>query len=57
MHLTCCHVTPKKTRTRRNEPAFVKSVLMKLADVRGEPPEKLAQITWDNTCRLYEIDA
>jgi TatD DNase family protein len=48
---------PEKNRTRRNEPAFVRSVLMKLADVRGERPEELAQITWENTCRLYGIDS
>jgi len=48
---------PEKNRTRRNEPAFVKSVLMKLADVRDEQPEELAKITWENTCRLYAIDA
>lgn len=47
---------PEKNRTRRNEPAFVRSVLMKLADVRGERPEELAKITWDNTCRLYGIN-
>ncbi len=48
---------PEKNRIRRNEPAFVKSVLLKLAEVRNEDPEDLAQIVWQNTCRLYCIDA
>jgi len=47
---------PEKNRTRRNEPAFVKSVLLKLAEVREEDPEQLAQIIWDNTCRLYNLE-
>lgn len=47
---------PEKNRTRRNEPAFVKSVLLKLAEVRNEDPDHLAQIIWDNTCRLYNLE-
>jgi len=46
---------PEKNKTRRNEPAFVKSVLLKLAKVRGEEPEDLAKIIYENTCRLYNI--
>ena len=47
---------PEKNHTRRNEPAFVKSVLLKLAEVRRENPDYLAGCVWDNTCRLYGID-
>lgn len=47
---------PEKNHTRRNEPAFVKSVLLKLAEVRREDPDQLAQIIWDNTNRLYGIN-
>ncbi|NIW46532.1 MAG: YchF/TatD family DNA exonuclease [Gammaproteobacteria bacterium] len=47
---------PEKYHTRRNEPAFVKSVLLKLAEVREEDPDQLAQTIWDNTNRLYRID-
>jgi len=46
---------PEKNHTRRNEPAFVKSVLLKLAEIRGEEPEHLAEIVWENTCRLFNI--
>jgi TatD DNase family protein len=46
---------PQKNKTRRNEPAFVKSVLLKLAEVRGEDPETLAERIYANTCRLYRI--
>lgn len=46
---------PQKNKTRRNEPAFVRSTFMRLAEVRNEDPEKLSGIIWDNTCRLYRI--
>jgi len=48
--------SPEKNHTRRNEPAFVKSVLRKLAEVRNEKPDHLAEIIWENTNRLYRID-
>ncbi len=47
---------PFKNKTRRNEPAFVRSVMFKLAEVRGEDPEALSGIIWENTCRLYDVD-
>lgn len=46
---------PEKNTHRRNEPAFVRSVLLKLAHVRGEDPEELAGALWHNTCRLFRI--
>lgn len=46
---------PEKNQTRRNEPAFVRSVLFKLAEVRKEDPEHLSQVTWDNACRLFGL--
>jgi TatD DNase family protein len=48
---------PEKNHIRRNEPAFVRSVLMKLAQVRKEDPERIAQTIWDNTCRLFRISS
>lgn len=47
---------PFKNKTRRNEPAFVHSVMLKLAEVRGEDPEGLSETIWENTCRLYDIN-
>ncbi len=47
---------PEKNRIRRNEPAFVKSVLIKLAETRGTDPARLARITLENACRLFNID-
>ncbi len=46
---------PEKNRQRRNEPAFVRSVFEKLAEVKGRQPEDLAETVWQNTCRLFRI--
>ena len=46
---------PQKNRHRRNEPAFVRSVLTKLADVLDTDPEILAGTLWDNTCTLFSV--
>ena len=46
---------PHKNKTHRNEPAFVRNVILTLADVRKEDPEKLADIIWHNTCQLFNI--
>jgi len=48
--------SPERNRHKRNEPAFVKSVLLKLAEVRGIDPEELSEVVWENTCRLYNIE-
>ena len=47
--------SPERTRQRRNEPAFVKTVLLRLAAVRKTDPEYFADVIWQNTCRLYDI--
>lgn len=46
---------PQKNKTRRNEPAFVRSVLMAVAKAREEDPEALADTIWQNTCRLFNL--
>ena len=46
---------PEKNQTRRNEPAFVRSVLLKAAEVRNEDAEYLSTRVWKNTCRLFNI--
>ncbi len=46
---------PEKNHTRRNEPAFVRSVLLKLAEVRSEDPVELADAVWNNTCSLFNL--
>lgn len=46
---------PQKNKCRRNEPGFVKSVLLKLAEIKKADPEILAGIIYKNTLNLYDI--
>ena len=48
---------PEKNHCRRNEPAFVRSVMLKLAEVRQDPLDRLSEIVWKNTCRLYGLES
>jgi TatD DNase family protein len=48
--------TPFVRRPRANEPAFVVDVARRLAEVRGETLDEVADCTRANACRLFEID-
>lgn len=47
---------PQKNKFRRNEPAFVRSVLLRLAEVKDMDAEELGDIIFENTRRFYDID-
>jgi TatD DNase family protein len=49
--------TPQRNKYRRNEPAFVREVLLKVAALRQDDPEILAGRIWANTCKLFRIDS
>ena len=51
------YLAPEPKRGRRNEPANVVYTLKKLAELREIPEEEMAEITWNNACTLYGIDA
>lgn len=53
----CPYLTPhpEKKQFRRNEPAFVKSVMLKIASLLGRDPEELARSVWYNSLELYNI--
>lgn len=48
--------SPLRNRHRRNEPAFVRAVLEKIAEIKGADPDALSEKIFKNTCRLYNID-
>lgn len=48
---------PQKNKVRRNEPGFVKSVLLRLAQVRNTDPESLSEKIFKNTKTLYGLDS
>ena len=48
--------TPERNKFRRNEPAFVRTILLKLSEIRQQAPEALAAVIWENTCRLFRVN-
>jgi TatD DNase family protein len=48
--------TPLRNKHRRNEPAFVRQVLLKVADVLDADVPSLADQVWRNTCRLFRLN-
>lgn len=46
---------PQKNKFRRNEPAFVKSVLTTLAKIKETDPEELSQTIFNNTLKFYNL--
>ena len=49
------YLAPEPVRGRRNEPANVRYVAEKLAEIRGESPEELAVYTFENAMRIYGL--
>ena len=49
------YMAPEPVRGRRNEPANVRYVGMKLAEIRGEAPEEVAAYTTENAMRVYGV--
>jgi TatD DNase family protein len=51
------YLAPVPLRGRRNEPANVRQVLERLAEIRAEDPRRLAEVTYQNACRFYGLDS
>ena len=49
------YMAPVPLRGRRNEPAFVRYVCEKLAEIRGISPEAAAEATFENALKAYGI--
>jgi len=52
----CPFLSPAPFRRRRNEPANVRYVAQRVAEIRGEPIEKVAEITTQNVKKLFNLD-
>ncbi len=48
-------VAPEPYRGKRGEPLYVREVVQKLAEIRGEAPEKLAEMLLYNARRVFAI--
>ncbi|BAQ61227.1 putative deoxyribonuclease YcfH [Geminocystis sp. NIES-3708] len=51
----CPFLAPTPYRGKRNEPSYVVHVAEKLAEIRGESLETIAEQTYDNASRLFKI--
>ena len=51
----CPWLTPVPFRGRRNEPAYVRLVAEKIAQIKSLPPETVAAVTSDNARRLFNL--
>lgn len=49
------YLTPVPNRGKRNESAYVKDTLIKVAEIYGVSPEKVAQMTSENALKVFGI--
>jgi TatD DNase family protein len=49
------YLAPVPMRGRRNEPAFVGHVVKRIAEMRGEDPDRVADVTYENAWELYGV--
>ncbi len=49
------YLSPVPMRGKRNEPSFVIFVLQKLEEIRGDSMEHIAELTFNNTKRLFKL--
>lgn len=49
------YLAPVPHRGKRNEPAHVVRVVERVAELRGENPERIAETTHENACRFYGV--
>ena len=50
----CPYMAPVPLRGRRNEPSFLPHTFAKVAELRGEDPEALAERLWANACAVID---
>jgi len=51
------YLAPEPVRGRRNEPANVRFVALRLAEIRGETAEELAAYTYENAMKIYGLQS
>ncbi len=50
------YLAPVPMRGRRNEPAYLIHTCRRVAEIRGEKPETIAEVTSDNARKLFMLD-
>ena len=51
----CPYLSPEPFRGRRNEPAYLRHVVAKLAEVKEVSPADVARITSDNARDVFDL--
>ena len=51
----CPFLSPHPYRGKRNEPANVKLIAQKIAEIKDVPLEEVSQITTENACRVFRL--
>ncbi|MGA9696277.1 MAG: TatD family hydrolase, partial [Dehalococcoidales bacterium] len=49
------YLPPQKFRGQRNEPAYIRFTVEKMAEISGLSAERTAEITTENACRLFGL--
>lgn len=49
------YVAPALHRGKRNEPLYVKEVIKRIAEIKGETLEKVAEATYENAQRVFSL--
>ena len=50
------YLSPEPNRGKRNDSSNVKYIAEKIAKVKGKSIEEIAKITYENACRIFDID-
>lgn len=49
------YLAPPPYRGKRNEPSYVQYVVAKIAEIKNKPVEEVAELTFANACKLFNI--
>lgn len=52
----CPYLAPVPYRGKRSDSSMITSTIAKMAEIKGNTPQEMLDITFENTCRLFEID-
>ena len=51
----CPYLAPVPNRGKRNDSSNIKYVIERLADIKGVTKEQIADVTYQNACRVYGL--
>ena len=52
----CPYLTPHPLRGSLNEPVNIRLILDEIANIKGLSKKHIAEVTFDNACRLFRIN-